>query len=720
MPPPPLHQQVATIPLGIEQVVLKALAKDPKERFASVQEFASALEQADQIDPFQPALFSREQPASALTAPSTYATTPVPTNELTTPTGPNPPAESPPELATPPSQVADDQPPPHQFIALQPAVAQLPADAPRFPHPLKPIITVRQRAAELSGITKGLLIGMIVLVIAAGVLGSLSLLTHFGVLGAHSGTTTAVVRGGTWTDDIWAEPDSLLPNGSGTPFAPMIDNALYLPLFYGDAQGVIHPGAASEVPSLGNGGISADAATWTFHLRPHLVWSDGEPYDARDVDYTWQLWRNPKFEASNTPGLNLITSADVSADHLSITFHLKQPFAPFLSFWVDGFMAPLPAHHFRALAPEAIKQSPDNLNPTVTSGPFLMAENKIGDHYTLMRNPRYYRAHEGLPHLDKVVFRIVSLDTILHDLQAGTITSAWFLDPSEAQAYQRLTPYMLVTPPASAAFEGMYFNFHNTVLASHPEVRQAIAMAIDHQALIQMALHGLATPLCTDHGSFYHPGYEVLAPCPEFNPTAANKLLADNGWVKGPDGVRTRGSQRLEFEYSTSANNGWRSATEAILQRDFQAIGIKLDIQNYPGKTFFGPFLTGGKASPPTGALAGSYDIAEFKNVYSYDPDDSSLLSCDQIPPNGYNVDFYCNHALDALYRQELATADSGLRQQLFGQIHEIYLTAFPFITLFGAPNIAMLRKGTHNYQMSDVEGGTVNIWEWWCDNGKC
>ena len=68
----------------------------------------------------------------------------------------------------------------------------------------------------------------------------------------------------------------------------MIDQALYLPLFYGDAQGVIHPGAATEVPTMQNGGISADATTWTFHLRPHLVWSDGQPYDARDVDFTWQ------------------------------------------------------------------------------------------------------------------------------------------------------------------------------------------------------------------------------------------------------------------------------------------------------------------------------------------------------------------------------------------------------------------------------------------------
>ena len=129
----------------------------------------------------------------------------------------------------------------------------------------------------------------------------------------------------------------------------------------------------------------------------------------------------------------------------------------------------------------------------------------------------------------------------------------------------------------------------------------------------------------------------------------------------------------------------------------------------------------GGKASPPTGAVAGRYDIAQFATSYGYDPDDSFLLSCDQIPPKGQNnIDFYCNPKLDALYQQELATADPGVRQQLFRRIHQIYLTEFPFIVLFGWTELAMVRKGTHNYLLSPIEGETINIWEWWCDNGKC
>jgi len=375
-------------------------------------------------------------------------------------------------------------------------------------------------------------------------------------------------------------------------------------------------------------------------------------------------------------------------------------------------------HHFSRMAPEAIAKSRDNLNPTVTSGPFLMAESKPSDHYTLVRNPRYYRAKDGLPYLDKLVFRIAGDEA--RDLQAGIIDSEPFVAVDQVPAYQRLTNYTLVAPPTSAAFEGLFFNFHNIVLASHLEVRQAIAMAIDQQALIKKAIYGFGSQLCTDHGSAMHPGYDPAAECQEFDPVAANKQLDDSGWVKGSDGVRTRQGQRLEFEYSTNTGFVYRFNIEKIVQNDLQAIGIKLDIQNYPSDTFFGSFLNGGKASPPTGAVAGRYDIAEFANGFSYDPDDSWMLSCDHFTPKGGNFDFYCNLALNALYNQELAAVDSGIRQSIFEQIHQIYLTQLPFIPLYSTNFISIVHKGTRNFQPSPFEGETINVAEWWCDHGKC
>ncbi|HVU67539.1 MAG TPA: ABC transporter substrate-binding protein, partial [Ktedonobacteraceae bacterium] len=297
------------------------------------------------------------------------------------------------------------------------------------------------------------------------------------------------VKGGTWVDDLYEEPDSLIPNASSETFAWMVDNTIWAPLFYGDAAGHITPGLVAQVPTLANGGISQDLKTWKFTLRSGLKWSDGQALDARDVDFTWKLWMDPKFTPNSTVGYNLITGTDISPDNLTITFHLKQAYAPFLSLWTDGATSPLPQHVMGSIAPDKLLTSSQNLDPTVSSGPFTLTESKQGSDYTVSRNPNYYRSAEGLPYLDKIVFRIVTdQNTILKDFQAGTINSSWFLDVTKTTAYQALSnTYKLSFNPHASNFEAIYLNFKNKVIADNPEVRQAMAMAIDHNSLITTA-----------------------------------------------------------------------------------------------------------------------------------------------------------------------------------------------------------------------------------------
>lgn len=526
------------------------------------------------------------------------------------------------------------------------------------------------------------------------------------------------VKGGTWTDDLYEEPSSLIPNGSSETFSTLFDQAIWAPLFLGKPDGTITTGVAQELPTTANGDISSDLKTWTFKLRPGLKWSDGQAYDARDVDYTWKLWNNPNFGASATSGFNLIKSATVSHDNLWITFHLSQPFSPFLAVWTDGGFAPLPAHIFSSMSPANILKSSQNLNPTVSSGPFTVTESKPGSEYIVSRNPNYYLASQGLPYLDKVVFRIVTnQDTILKDAQAGSIDSAWFLDVTKTATYQKLANYSVVKSPTAAAFEAIYFNLKNPVLKD-VNIRKAISMAVNQATLIQVARHGQATPLCTNHANGFKPGYQADAPCPKYDPNAAKTLLQNAGYTLGSDNIFTKNGKKLEFQYSTTANNAWRAEDEDILQQELAAIGIKLDITNYPASTFFGTFLPQG--------VVGKYDLAEFENTYVYDADDSTLGSCSQIPTaansyGGQNYSFYCNPQLDKLYLQEQSTADFNARQQVFNQIHQIYLTDFPFVTLYAPVDIAVAKNTVHNYQVGPMGASeTVNIMNWWCTGGKC
>jgi peptide/nickel transport system substrate-binding protein len=536
---------------------------------------------------------------------------------------------------------------------------------------------------------------------------------------SSSSTSTAgtPVKGGTWTDDLYEEPSSLIPNGSSETFSDLVDTTIYTPLFLGNVKGQFTPGLVTELPTTANGGISTDLRTWTFHLKPGLKWSDGQPLDARDVDFSWRVWVNPKFTPNSTVGFNLINSANVSSDNQSITFKLKQPFSPFLSIWVDGLFAPMPAHIFSGMPVDKILSSKQNLNPTAASGPFMMSQSVPGDHYTVVRNPSYYLASQGLPYLNSIVFRVVAnTGTILKDLQAGTVDSSYFLDVSKTPAFKALAPaYALYTNPYATNFEAMYFDFHNPILGTHVAVRKAMAMAIDHNSLIQVARRGTASQLCTDHGQAYVPGYQADAPCPKYDAAAANALLDQDGWTtKDQSGYRSNASgQRLEFQYSTTANNVWRADDELILQQNMKVIGIKLDIHNYPASTFFSTFLTGGKS--------GQYDLAEFENSWSYDGDDSSLFASNQIPPAGFAITFYSNHNLDNLFIQEQSTADTNARQQVFNQEHQIYLTEFPFVTLYSPLDLSIHKSTTHNYAPGPMGAAeTIGNMYWWCTNAQC
>ena len=528
---------------------------------------------------------------------------------------------------------------------------------------------------------------------------------------------TAPVKGGTWIDDVPAAPGSLLPQDSVPVATTLVDQALYAPLFYGDALGQIHPGLATEIPTVANGGASADLKTWTFHLRPGLKWSDGQPLDARDLAYSIKTWSDPTFGKLNANAQN-IASMDISPDNLTITMHLKQPIGPFVSNFVDAsFGSPLPMHEFQNMKAADILKSPQSQLPDVVSGPFkLDSANSIAQQtYTLVRNPDYYQA--ALPYLDKVVFRITNNpDTTLKDVQAGQVTSSWFIDISAVDAYKALQDYTLKPDKVSAGVEELWMNENNLALKD-VNVRKAVAMAIDHQKLIAVARNGFATPLCTDHPASLNPGYQKDAPCPKYDPAAANALLDAAGWVKGADGVRSKGNLRLDFKYTTTPQ-AWRKIDQVIVQQDLVAIGIKTTLVNQPSSTFLSTTLPQGQP--------GVYDIAEFEMPFSYDADDSFFLACASRPTqaNGYsgaNFAFYCNPAADRLFNQELVTTDPAVRQRVFNQLHQIYLTDFPFITEYAPIDASIVRNTAHNYDPGPMGAQeTANIWNWWCTGGHC
>src|SRR5947208_2439023 len=338
----------------------------------------------------------------------------------------------------------------------------------------------------------------------------------------HAAQAAGPVTGGTVIDGLFEEPARLIPNTVNETFATMVQQTIFTPLFYTDDTGVLHPGLASQIPMVSNGGISGDGLTYTFHLRPGLKWSNGQPLDARDVDYSWRLWLNKDLIVGTTVGFDQIKSATVSGDKLSITFHLKAPYAPFVSIWSDGNM-PLPAHVPSKMTATAINTSSFTHIPTVSSGPCNMVARKAGDSITELRNPNYYR--NGLPYLDKLIFRIVPDQTALTNaLRAREIDCGWFLDVAQTNILQHIPGYTYVAAAnKSANVEEALLNLKNPIFQDL-RVRQALAYGLNRPAMVKDVRHGQAILAGADEAPAlwsYNPHATPYA----YDPARAAKLL---------------------------------------------------------------------------------------------------------------------------------------------------------------------------------------------------
>jgi peptide/nickel transport system substrate-binding protein len=519
-------------------------------------------------------------------------------------------------------------------------------------------------------------------------------------------------RGGTLVDGLLEDPDHLLPNFSRRFYTLLVQQVLFAPLFYSDDHGVIQPGLASAVPSVQNGGISSDGRTYTFHLRRGLRWSDGTALTARDVDFSWRLWTNPRLASSisSTLGFDHIGGTTISSDGLTIIFHLVQPYAPFVAAWTDA-PGPLPAHTLGLIKPQNVADSGFALAPNVNSGPFTLSptrdgagspqpEVRKGDRIVVVRNRFYYRTGEGYPYLDSIVFRIIhSQAELLSALRKHTVDVAWLLPISDLDLLRRI-PGIKVLPLRDGNWEAAIINLRRP-LFQDVRVRQALQYGLDRGAEIRNVWHGMASPIGSDQPPSSPVYAATVKPYP-YNPVLAGRLLDQAGWRLRADGFRHKGKAILSMTYSTTFNNPWRQADEAEALNSYERLGIQVVIRNYPAGVFLGQILP-----------RGTFDLAEYVFNNSLDPDDTATFGTRFTYPLGVNYGAYSNPAFDRLAGQELTTVDPVRRADVFHQMQQLLHDDAPDIWLYSPYDLAVASTRVHNYQPGPFSQDTWNAWQW-------
>jgi len=519
------------------------------------------------------------------------------------------------------------------------------------------------------------------------------------------GDTTAQNASGTLRVATQRSPNTLNPILAANTTEALLNRLSFDTLLSVDPAGKhLLPILAATVPTLANGGISADGMTVTYHLRAGVRWQDGAPFTSRDVKFTWQAIMNPNNDVSSRNGYERIASVD-TPNALTVVFHLKEKFAPFVDTVFAESDTPyciLPAHLLAAY--HDLNQVPFNQMP-IGTGPFRVVKWVRGDHVELVANDDYFR---GKPKLRRIVVEdIPDENTSINLLRSHQVD--WIFEASpetinELRPLDAAGTIKLVLIDAPSTYR-IYMNTSRPALHD-VRVRQAIAYAVDRKLIVDRLTGRTAVVGTSDQPAFspyYEPDVMIYTP----DPAKARALLTAAGYRFGPDGMAQKNGRPLSLQLSYNIENATRRAIAVQVQSELKGIGIDAPVKSYPANLMFGTFGQGGILT------TAKYDLNVSGWTAGFDPDDNSLYGCDQFPPAGTNYTRYCSPEMQRLQRLALGSYDEETRKKAYSEIQKLIARDVPDIELFYFRFLQPINPAFKNFAPNPMnEAWNAFLWE--------
>ena len=451
-----------------------------------------------------------------------------------------------------------------------------------------------------------------------------------------------------------------------------------------DQQNNPVPELAAEIPTTENGGISEDGLTLTVNLRDNVTWSDGEPVTANDFVFTYEMYMaESNVVATRYPYEDYVESVEAPDDQ-TLVVNFKEPFAA----WLTSLFSygPIPEHVLRPVfdSEGTLDTAEWNTAPTVGVGPFVFTEWETDSHIIFDANPNWINP----PKLQQIFIRIADDAAQEVAILAGDTDIGSFLDYSQAEAINGSGKAKFVVQPGGYD-EGWFINFDPAT--THPamldvNVRKAIVLATDREALTKDLLDGLTQPPATFWDSTPPYGNPDLEPYP-YDPEEAKRLLDEAGWVdSNGDGTRDKEGKELVLRYIANQRQ-LRKDVQAVVQQMWAQVGIGAELVNY-GDDYFNGYADGGPQA------TGQYEIAEYSdNPNGFpDPEESDTWLCSQVVgadnPDGANWQGYCNPELDKLLQEQATTTDPEARKELYYQIGKILYDDVVWVGIWKDPDL--------------------------------
>ena len=449
--------------------------------------------------------------------------------------------------------------------------------------------------------------------------------------------------------------------------------------------------------------FSDDGLELTFFLRRGIVWSDGVPLTAYDVEFSYEALYDPRVSNSLSDIMRVNGEPFEGAAVDSFTFRVKIPstFAPFLM-WAGGAVTVLPKHILKPELEKGTFDSAYNISwpeeKLVCSGPYLLEKFESGVKSVLRRNPTYWRVDKAgnrLPFLESIIhINGRSQETMFLMFQTGQLDMMDVIKPSDVPILEREAEkydFRIVNLGADMGQNMFWFNLNpgknesgKPFVAPHKlkwfqdvRFRKAMAHAVDREGISQTVYNGLAIP---QHGPespankfWYNPNLKIY----DYDFDTSRAFLDDMGLIdRDNDGIREDADGNpVEFTMVTNTGNDLRELIGNIIKDDLSKIGIRMNFNPVEFNTL----------------------IVKIDNEYDYECCLLGLTSGDPDPSSGMSVylsggrmhQWYPSQPepatewearIDELMNLQITTLDRNKRKEYYDEVQYIMSDMVPYI----------------------------------------
>jgi len=537
---------------------------------------------------------------------------------------------------------------------------------------------------------------------------------------AHAGSHEARGRDGEVKIIYWQAPSILNPFLSGGTKDVESASLVIEPLARYNEKGELVAWLAESVPTVANGGVSADLTSITWKLKSGITWSDGSPFTSADVKFTYDYCTHPEGGCAQVTKFEGVTSVDTPDDTtVVVTFGGETPF-PYGPF-VGGESPILQQAQFEScMGAKAPECTTENFGP-IGTGPFVVDDFKPNDVITFSANPNYREA--GKPAFAKVTFKgggdAAAAGRAV--METGEFDYAWNLQLApdviaQMQAGGKGTPVAGFGPlverimlnqtnpdPALGPDERAVIKPHPFL--GDPAVYKAMSLAIDRPLLVDIG-YGQAGKVTCNWVPAPAAVNSTTFDCSTQDIAGANAMLDAAGIVDTDgDGIREKDGVPLKVLYQTSTN-AVRQDFQALIKQWWSEIGIDTELRNINASVFFG----GDPGSPDTFQKFYA-DVEMYANTFNGTDPQSYLGNglCDKAPSpasqwQGENISRFCMPEYDALHTELTKTADAAARAEIAIKLNDMMVA--------NGGMIPLVHRGRLSAHANTLGGVVLNVWD--------